>query len=368
MSVLVRQTVSSAALGVAAALVPSLARAVASFALVVAPTAALGADFAPAPRGEDGRFRNLAGPLSHGTFSVRLPFFLRRIATSIAGRTWPDAPARVANDGVFLRENAGHSVPTVTWIGHSTLLVQMDHVTFLTDPTWSDTASPLSFVGPQRFVAPGVAIDDLPPIDFVVVSHNHYDHLDLGTLARLAARRSETRFFVPMANGDLLREVGIENVEEMDWGEEARHGDVSVRCLAAQHWSRRGLADENRALWASWAVIGKQRRFYFAGDSGYFGGFAEIGRRLGPFDLAAVPIGAYEPKAMMRHAHLDPEEAVRAAVDLGAARAVAMHFGTFNLSDEPLDEPPRRFRAAASASALGERGGWVLDVGETREF
>ncbi len=319
----------------------------------------------PAPRDGDGRFSNPGGPLGHGSFGVRFPFFLRRIAGSF--RTRADAPRRMLNDGAFLRENARHSVPTVTWIGHSTLLVQMDHVTFLTDPIWSRTASPVSFAGPRRFVPPGLALEDLPPIDFVVVSHNHYDHLDLDTLEELAERDPETRFLVPLGNAELLRDAGIANVEALDWGETREHEGVTVHCLPSQHWSQRGVADRNRALWSSWAVTGSERRFYFAGDTGYFDGFARIAEALGPFDLAAVPIGAYRPVAMMREAHLDPEEAVQAAVDLRARRALAMHFGTFDLSDEPLAEPPRRFRAAAAGTTLADDA-WVLHVGETREF
>ena len=322
--------------------------------------------FGPAPRDAEGRFLNAIGAISHADAKVRFPFFLRRMAGQLRGR--PGAPASVANDGAFLRENALHSKPTVTWVGHATLLVQMDHVTFLTDPIWSDTPSPLSFAGPRRFVPPGVALEDLPPIDFVLVSHNHYDHLDLRTLTALAERDPETRFFVPLANGDLLRESGIANVEELDWGEERAVAGVVVHCLPARHWSQRGLGDRGRALWASWAVRGPERRFYFAGDTGYFDGFARIAEALGPFDLAAVPIGAYQPVKMMREAHLDPEQAVQAALDLRARRALAMHYGTFDLSDEPLDEPPRRFRDAAAASALGPDAAWVLRIGETREF
>lgn len=320
----------------------------------------------PAPRSEDGRFINPSGSLSHGSFGVRFPFFLRRIGGSF--RTRPGAPESVPNQGAWLRENARHSEPAVTWVGHATLLVQMDHVAFLTDPIWSDRPSPLSFAGPRRFVPPGIALDDLPPIDFVLVSHGHYDHLDVRTLAALAKRSPHTRFLVPLGNAELLRENDVENVDELDWGDTRNVGGVAVHCLPAQHWSRRGLGDENQTLWSSWAVTGPGRRFYFAGDTGYFDGFARIAGALGPFDLAAVPIGAYLPVAMMKEAHLNPEEAVQAALDLGAERALAMHFGTFDLSDEPLDEPPRRFREAGAATSLGEAGTWVLRIGETRGF
>ncbi len=320
----------------------------------------------PAPRDAEGRFENFAGNSSHGSLMVRIPFFVRRIVGSFRDR--PGAPDEVANDGAFLRENAEHSTPTVTWVGHSTMLVQMDHVTFLTDPIWSDTPSPVGFAGPRRFVPPGVAMADLPPIDFVVVSHNHYDHLDLPTLVALAKRNPNTRFFVPLENGELLRENGIGNVEELDWGDSVEHAGVRVHCLPAQHWSKRSLDDDREMLWSSWAVVGAERRFFFAGDTGYFDGFARIAEALGPFDLAAVPIGAYEPIAMMKASHLNPEEAVQAAIDLKARIAVAMHYGTFDLSDEPLHEPPARFRKAAAASSLGAERGWLLRIGQTRKF
>ena len=320
----------------------------------------------PAPRDSDDRFTNWNGALSHGTFGVRFPFMMRRLGTLF--RSGSAAPTRVENDGVYLRENATHSDATVTWVGHATLLVQMDHVTFLTDPIWSSTPSPIPFLGPKRFVDPGIAIQDLPPIDFVVISHNHYDHLDLPTLRDLAERSDETRFFVGLGNGDLLRDEEIENVTELDWGGSVRVGDVVIHALPSQHWSKRGIGDDREMLWASWAVSGTQRKFFFSGDTGYFDGFERIGEALGPFDLAAVPIGAYEPSKMMRESHMNPEEAILAAVDVRAKQAIAIHFGTFDLSDEPLDEPPRRFLEAAAHSPLESGSAWVLDVGETRKF
>lgn len=322
--------------------------------------------FAGAPRSDDGRFTNPGGELDHGSLAVRFPFFLRRFGTYF--RTGEDAPERVENDGVFLRDNARHSIPTVTWVGHATLLVQMEHVTFLTDPIWSNRPSPVPLIGPSRFVPPGLLMDDLPPIDFVVISHNHYDHLDLPTLRSLAERDPATIFYVPLGNGGLLRDNGIANVIELDWGQTAVYKGATIHCLPSQHWSKRSLTDTHQALWSSWAVTGAARRFYFAGDTGYFDGFEAIGDRLGPFDLVAVPIGAYKPRAMMSESHMNPEEALRAAIDLRASRAVAMHFGTFDLSDEPLAEPPRRFRDAARTDQFSEEAAWVLNIGETRAF
>ncbi len=205
--------------------------------------------FSGAPRNDDGRFTNPApaGELSHGTLSTRFPFMLRRMGTYF--RSGEGAPMRVENDGAFLRDNARHSVPTVTWVGHATLLVQLEHVTFLTDPTWSNRPSPVPGVGPKRFIEPGIAMDDLPPIDFVLISHNHYDHLDLPTLRSLAERNANTVFYVALGNGELLNREGIANVQELDWGQTATFQGVTVHCLPSQHWSKRSLTDDRRSLW-----------------------------------------------------------------------------------------------------------------------
>ena len=321
-------------------------------------------EFDSAPRDNQGRFTNQGGDISHGSLPVRLGFYLRRFGTLF--RSDNDAPKSVANEGSFLRDNS--TTPTVTWIGHATLLVQMEGVNFLTDPIWSQTPSPVPPIGPSRWVDPGMALEDLPTIDFVVISHNHFDHLDLPTLRKLAARNSDTVFFVPLGNADLLIKKGISQVQELDWGETANYKNTEIHCLPTQHWSKRKLSDTRKSLWASWAVIGTEKRFYFAGDTGYFAGFKQIGAKLGPFDLAAVPIGAYEPHAMMAETHMNPEEAVQAALDVQANTAVAIHFGTFDLSDEPLAEPPLRFKAAAKETILGADNSWVLDIGETRKF
>jgi N-acyl-phosphatidylethanolamine-hydrolysing phospholipase D len=289
---------------------------------------------------------------------VALPFFLRKAWTSLRPRA--GAAPLVPFDRAALSEN-----PSVTWIGHATMLVRMDGVTFLTDPMFSERASPLTFAGPRRLVPPGVPIDELPPVDFAVLSHDHYDHTDTASIRALAARGA--RFIVPLGLGDLVREAGGD-VVELDWWEDTTVGPVRVHCVPAQHFSGRGLTDQSRQLWAGWVVAGPTRRFYHAGDTGYFPGFVEIGDRLGPIDLAAVPIGAYEPRAMMGAVHVNPEEALHAALGARATRAVGMHFGTFDLTDEPLDEPPRRFLAEARRLGIEDDRAWVLDVGETRAW
>ena len=320
--------------------------------------------FEPAPRDDKGAFMNPIGDLSQGSLGVRVPFMLRRFGTYFRGDK--GAPLlMLAKDQPL--EAADSMRATVTWVGHATVLVKMPGVTFLTDPIWSDWPSPVPFIGPRRFVPPGIAIEDLPPIDFVVISHNHYDHLDLPTLKALAARDAKTQFLVPLGNESLLTDQGISRVHGFDWGDAMTISGSTVYCLPTQHWSKRGLGDTNQSLWASWAVIGASKRFYFAGDTGYFKGFKSIGEKLGPFDLAAMPIGAYEPTLMMQSTHMNPEEAIQATVDVQAKKALAIHFGTFDLSDEPLSEPPDRFKAAADKEPSVENA-WVIKVGERRAF
>jgi N-acyl-phosphatidylethanolamine-hydrolysing phospholipase D len=286
------------------------------------------------------------------------PFLLRRLWLSVVPRTGgatlvPADPSALA------------ASPGLTWIGHASFLVRMDGVTFLTDPMFSRRASPLSFAGPRRLVPPGVAMDALPRVDFALVSHDHYDHLDLPSV-RVLARRG-VRFVVPSGVGEIVRRVGGE-VTELEWWERKDMGPVTVHCVPSRHFSGRSLLDRNRRLWAGFVVEGPGRRFYHAGDTATFDGFSEIGRRLGPIDLAAMPIGAYLPRRMMASVHVTPEEALQGALAARASRVAAMHWGTFDLADEPLDEPPRRFRAEAQRLGLDDDQAWVLGVGETRSW
>jgi len=312
---------------------------------------------AGAPRDGD-RFVNLTGPRVLPGVQVMFPFLLRKVWTSLVPRT---GAARVIP---FRRAAMMHN-PSVTWIGHSTMLVRMDGMTFLTDPVFSHRVGPASFVGPTRLVPPGVPLAQLPEIDFVLLSHDHYDHTDLPSVAALAQRGA--LFIVPLGIGELVRRAGGAAIE-LDWWDRTEIGTARVHCVPAQHFSGRGLTDGNRRLWAGWVVQGPTQRFYHAGDTAYFTGFREIGERLGPIDLAALPIAAYDPPQIMRSVHLNPEEAVQAGVDLGAKRMVAMHFGTFDQTDEPLDEPPVRFLAAAAKHGLDRERAWTLHVGESRRW
>lgn len=262
----------------------------------------------------------------------------------------------------------------VTWVGHATFLVQTGGLNLLTDPMWSRRASPFRWTGPARFTPPGLPFEELPAIDGVLLSHDHYDHLDHATVRRVARRHPEAVWVTPLGYRRWLRRRGVRHHTELDWWESTALGpaDAPVHCTAvpAQHWTRRKPWDGYRRLWAAYAVepaLGP--RFFFGGDSGYFTGYQDIGRRLGHFDVVALPIGAYAPRWFMRIAHMNPEEAVQAYADLGGAGAfIAMHWGTFRLSDEPPLEPPERLDAAWRHAGLPEHDLWVPGIGDSRSF
>ena len=238
----------------------------------------------------------------------------------------------------------------VTGINHATDLIQFQGFNVLTDPVFSERASPVSWAGPRRVRPPGLAFDALPRIDAVLVSHNHYDHMDLPTLVRLH-RRDRPRFIVPLGNARTLESAGIDGVVELDWWREAALGDgMSVVLVPVQHWSGRGLFDRRRALWGGFLVRCGHVSAFFAGDTGYGAHFALIRERLGAPDLSLLPIGAYEPRWFMKDQHVDPDEAVRAHLDLGSRLSLGMHFGTFRLTDEGIDDP-----VAALAASRRER-------------
>jgi len=311
-----------------------------------------------------GGFRNTNPAFALPEGWTRWTFFARRAWTSAVVPRSFDAP-RVTNDGAAIR--APSTEPRITWIGHSSLLVQLEDVNILTDPQWGTHASPLSWAGPRRLSPPGLAFEDLPRIDVVVISHDHYDHLDLPTVKRLADAR-DPLFLVPLGLGSWFAENGITRVEELDWWQAREYRRLKFVCVPAQHFSQRTPWDKNRRLWASWAVIGETRRFYFGGDTGYFAGFREVGQRLGPFDLSAIAIGAYLPPAIMRFTHTTPEQAVQASVDLQSRVLLGIHWGAFDLADEPLDEPPGRMLAEAQRRGMGADRAWILRIGETRRW
>jgi L-ascorbate metabolism protein UlaG (beta-lactamase superfamily) len=226
----------------------------------------------------------------------------------------------------------------VTFIGHSTFLIQTAAGNILTDPMYSERASPVSMVGPRRVRQPAIAFDDLPSISTVVLSHNHYDHCDRPTL-RMLAERFDPLVVTPLGNGALVRSSGIRQVEELDWWQESKNSAMPITLTPAQHFSARGPLDRNRALWGGFVIAVDGARIYFAGDTAYANFFLEVKIKLGPIRLALLPIGAYEPRWFMQSFHMNPAEAVQAHLDLEARESVGMHFGTFQLTTESIDEP-----------------------------
>jgi L-ascorbate metabolism protein UlaG (beta-lactamase superfamily) len=320
-----------------------------------------GGELLRAPR-LHGTFRNLDADFWSASNWTRVRFYLLALSTRLnRGNAFAALPVAVPDVGA-LRRN--HHAPTVTWVGHSTLLVQLDGVNFLTDPTWSWRVGPGSGrVGVRRFTPPGLAFGDLPPIDFVLISHDHYDHLDEATVRRLA-QAFNPRFVVPLGIKAWLADRGITNVSELDWGEAITVKGVEIVCAPAQHGSGRTLLDHGRRLWASWVVIGS-KRFYFGGDTGYSPHLAMIGEAFGPFDLVALPIGSYTPRELARPVHMSPEEALQASLDLRSARFIGIHWGTFKLAREAYDEPPRRIAAEVARLELDPRSIWIPKPGET---
>ena len=244
-------------------------------------------------------------------------------------------PARAANGEV-----------RVTLVNHSTALIQSEAANVLTDPIWSERASPLSWIGPRRHRAPGVRREDLPEIDLVLLSHDHYDHLDLPTLCWLRDRGHST-FVAPLGAAGRLRRHRIEPVHELDWGGSQAFAELKVHCVPAVHFAGRGLFDRNRTLWCGYVIEIANSLIYFAADTAFGGHFEQLRARFGPPRLALLPIGAYEPRWFMSPVHMDPEDAVKAHEILGALTSIAIHHGTFQLGDESIDTPARKARSAS---------------------
>lgn len=296
-----------------------------------------------APR-DGGRFRNLGGIAPPGLGA------LLRWQLARARGPWPaaiSAPAPAA-----LPARVGPGEVAVTLVNHATFLLQFAGLNVLTDPIWSERCSPVPWAGPRRVHPPGVALESLPRIDVILVSHNHYDHLDLATLTVLQARH-RPRVVTGLGQRELLAAAGIPEAIELDWwGEHRLGGGFAVTFTPAQHFSARGLFDRNQSLWGGFALRAPGGAVYFAGDSGYAPLFREIGARLGPFAVALLPIGAYRPRWFMSALHCDPEEAVRAHRDLRASRSLAMHFGCFPLADDGYGEPAADLEVARRNAGL----------------
>jgi N-acyl-phosphatidylethanolamine-hydrolysing phospholipase D len=275
-------------------------------------------------------------------------------------------------------QHADLAPPQLTWVGHATALLQLGGLSVLTDPMFSERAFPVQFAGPRRAQPPGLALTDLPAIDVVLISHNHYDHLDRRSVVALerqaVARGQALVFLVPLGLKTLLSGWGVRDVQELDWWEQTTVAGVAFHLTPVQHWSARGLGDDSHTLWGGWSLLAPELHAYFGGDSGYSPDFADTRahfadqqtpERGGGFDVALLPIGAYEPQWFMQAQHMSPADAVRAHADLGAKRSVGIHWGTFPLADEPLDQAPQDLAVARMAAGLDEAAIGVLRLGET---
>ncbi len=310
------------------------------------------------------RFRNYPptpSPYSYGRFS----FFLRRFCGSLF---LPEIPPDhvLPEEKAIARLNSLKEENTLTWLGHSTFLIRLDGKTILTDPFLTERSSPVTWGGPKRFVPPGISIKKLPAIDIIIVSHNHYDHLDEATVESLHGKE-KILVVVPLGLKIFFTQRGYVNVKELDWGENTSVDNIQITSLPAVHFSGRGISDGNKTLWCSWAIVSSSGKYYFAGDTAYsYPIFQNIAKKYKSFNLAIVPIGAYEPQKIMKAFHTTPEEAIKIGIDIKAKVMVGSHWGTIELSDEPHWEPPQRFKEHARKVGIPQERIWVMKIGETR--
>ncbi|MEN8243417.1 MAG: MBL fold metallo-hydrolase [Thermodesulfobacteriota bacterium] len=297
---------------------------------------------------KDGKFINpieapLMAPGSTWKY-IKKAYFSKRIDPEPSG----ELPVTAIQPNDWMKP-AKHSV-RFAWLGHSSILIAVDGKTILVDPVLEKRASPFSWIGPKRFHPPPVTADGLPSIDVVLITHDHYDHLEKPTMKQLASKTG--LFLVPLGIGELLEDWGIapEKVRELDWWEHHSVGSLSFTATPAVHYARRGLFDGDERLWCSWAVRGQTRKLFISGDSGYFDGFKKIGEKMGPFDITFLKIGSYDE--MWKQIHMLPEEAVRQHLDLGGSLLVPLHWATFDLALHPWYEPVERTLTAAVTSGV----------------
>lgn len=314
----------------------------------------------------NGTFRNPQGsPGRGGSFADWSAFSWRRVVSPPAPPALP--PSHVLEAEASAAGIAAATGDSVTWLGHATFLIRLGGRTVLTDPYLSERASPSQRFGPRRFAGPALPPERLPAIDLLLLSHNHYDHLDLATLPRLPGISGATAV-MPLGLGRYLGDIGPARRLELDWLQRVEVAGLAVTALPAIHFSKRGLFDRNASLWCGFFLETGGRCLLFTGDTGYGPVFREVAPRFAAPDLALVPIGAYAPEHMMQGSHCTPEEGVAIGRDFGARRLCGMHWGAIQLTDEYPFEPPGRFHAAAASAGFAEADAWTLAIGETRAF
>lgn len=294
-------------------------------------------------------------------------FYVRRFWGSVFTPDIPDGHALSTQASMLLLNSIEGD--KISWLGHASFLLKTSDVIILTDPFLTEFASPISWAGPRRFVEPGITIANLPQIDVVLVSHSHYDHLDDETVSSLANKET-IHVVVPLGLKPFFVARGYERVTELDWGGSVTIERIKITSHPAVHDSARRIDDHNKTLWSSWVIESPEKRVFFAGDTGYSKSvYRRIGEQYGAFDYAIVPIGAYAPRKLMWMSHTTPEEAVAIGSDLRANTLIASHWGTVSsLSDEPMFEPPKRFKKSGAGNGFNERDLWIMKVGETRSL
>ena len=304
-------------------------------------------------------------PFVETATSKGMPFYLRRFWGSIFTPNVPDGHVLSKSESIHLLNSIEGD--SITWLGHASFLIKVSGKTILTDPFLTEFASPVSWAGPRRFVDFGISLDNLPAIDIMVVSHNHYDHLDDETVSRLK-NKNKIHVVVPLGLKDFFTKRGYSNVTELDWGESTSIDDIELTSLPAVHDSARSTNDSDQTLWSSWAITSPKNKVLFVGDTGYSDTvFSKIGKQYDSFDYAILPIGAYAPRELMWMSHITPKEAVTIGNEVHAKKLIASHWGTISsLSDEPIWEPPKRFKKAGIDGGFSEKSLWIMKIGETR--
>lgn len=299
---------------------------------------------------------------NHKPSSPKSLFDLWRWWFSRERKPWPTQIANVPHEPITPVTQP--NTVKITFVNHATVLIQTPSANLLTDPIWSERASPFSWWGPRRVRTPGIGFAELPHIDVIVISHNHYDHLDISTLLKLD-KKFHPFFLVPLGNKILLNNAGIKNVIELDWWQSYEIKKARITFLPSQHWSARWLNDRNKTLWGSYGIEVANKKIYFAGDSGYENHFKTIREKWHIPDFALLPIGSYLPRWFMHDNHMNPEEAIQAHLDLQSAQSMAIHFGTFQLSDEAIDQPVKDLMASLTTYGISANQFRVLKEGET---
>ncbi len=276
-------------------------------------------------------------------------------------------PHWIEDEAIPLSPITADDKSVCTWVGHACFLIQLKGMNILTDPVYAKRASPVQFAGPKRVRAAGIPFESLPKIDLVLVSHNHYDHLDLATLKKLH-EKDAPHFIVALGDKKLLVDNGISSVQEMDWWEETNFKETKIHFLPSQHWSARGLHDKCHSLWGGHMISQGDHKIYFGGDSGYSDHFLQIKNKIGTPDISLIPIGAYEPRWFMKDLHMNPDDAVKAHLDLGSKKSLAMHYGTFQLTDEAIDDPLKDLSLALEKYGVSDSDFMSLKHGGSFHF